>query len=104
MCTVYNSEYDSPHETRIGMVSAPSQMVAHRVAELQFIDSKIHKIMELTPPEEEVRFPGARFINGEFRPIPQHDEKSQNEITDLPVQAGEPEVNGETTTRPVPGW
>ena len=74
MYTVYYSEYDSPHETRIGMVSAPSQMVAHRVAELQFIDSKIHKVMELTPPEEEVRFPGARFINGEFLPIQQHDE------------------------------
>ena len=69
MYTVYYSEYDSPHETRIGMVSAPSHMVAHRVAELQFIDSKIHKVMELTPPEEEVKFPGARFINGEFRPI-----------------------------------
>ena len=74
MYTVYYSEFDSPNATRIGMVSAPSEMVAHRVAELQFIDSKIHKVMELTPPDEEVKFPGARFINGEFRPIPQHDE------------------------------
>ena len=29
------------------MVSAPSELVARRVAELQFIDSKIHKVMEL---------------------------------------------------------
>ena len=49
-------------------------MVAHRVAELQFIDSKIHKVMELTPLDEEVKFPGARFINGEFRPIHKHNE------------------------------
>lgn len=54
------------------MVSAPSQMVAHRIAEMQFINSTIHKIMELTPPEEETKFPGARFINGEFRPIIHH--------------------------------
>ena len=74
MYTVYYSEYDSPEQTRIGMVSAPSELVAHRVAELQFINSKIHKVMELTPPEEEIKFPGARFINGEFRPVANHDE------------------------------
>ena len=42
--------------------------------QLQFINSKIHKVMELTPPEEEIKFPGARFINGEFRPVANHDE------------------------------
>ena len=62
MYTVYYSEYDSPDETRIGMVSAPSELVARRVAELQFIDSKIHKVMELTPPAEELKFPARALL------------------------------------------
>jgi len=74
MYTVYYTEHDSPEETRIGMVSASSKLIAHRIAEMQFINSTIHKIMELTPPEEETKFPGARFINGEFRPVIHHDE------------------------------
>ena len=69
MYTIYYTDEDQPDETRIGMVSAPNSTIAHRIAEMQFINSRIHKVMELTPPEEETRFPGARFINGEFRPV-----------------------------------
>ena len=69
MYTVYYSEYDSPAETRIGIVSAPSELIAHKIAEMQFINSTILKVMELTPPEGGTQFPGARFINGEFRPV-----------------------------------
>ena len=74
MYTVYYSENDSPDETRIGIVSAPSEVIAHKIAEMQFINSTIHKVMVLTPPEGETRFPGARFINGEFRPVIHHDD------------------------------
>ena len=74
MYTVYYSEYDSPDETRVGIVSASSQFVAQRIAEMQFVNSNIHRILETTPPEEETKFPGARFIKGEFRPIIQQDE------------------------------
>jgi len=69
MYTIYYTDDDQPDETRIGMVSAPNSTIAHRIAEMQFINSRIHKVMELTPPEAETEFPGARFINGEFRPV-----------------------------------
>ena len=74
MYTVYYAEYDSPEETRTGMVSAPSELVAHRIAEMQFTNSTIKKIMQLTPPEDEMKFPGARFIKGEFRPVIHQDD------------------------------
>ena len=74
MYTVYYAEHDSPEETRTGMVSAPSELVAHRIAEMQFSNSTIKKIMQLAPPEEEMKFPGARFINGEFRPVIHQDD------------------------------
>ena len=74
MYTVYYSEHDAPDEPRIGMVSAPNRSIALRIAEMQFINATIHKISELTPPEDETRFPGARFINGEFRPVLHQDE------------------------------
>ena len=74
MYTVYYAEYDSPDETRIGIVSAPSELIAHRIAKMQFINSTIHKIMEITPPDDDKNFPGARFINGEFRPVIHHDD------------------------------
>ena len=69
MYTVYYTDEDAPEETRIGMGSAPNSAIAHRIAEMQFINSRIHKVMELTPPDEETRYPGARFINGEFQPV-----------------------------------
>jgi hypothetical protein len=69
MYTIYYADHETPHETRIGMVSAPNSAIAHRVAEIQFTNSRIYKVMELTPPESETEFPGARFINGEFQPI-----------------------------------
>ena len=74
MYTVYYAEHDSPEETRTGMVSAPSELVAHRIAEMQFTNSTIKKIMQLAPPEDEMKFPGARFINGEFRPVIHQDD------------------------------
>ncbi len=74
MYTIYYTEYDTPNKTCVGMVSAPNRSIAHRIAEMQFINSTIHKVMELTPPEEETRFPGARFINGEFRPTQYQDD------------------------------
>jgi hypothetical protein len=74
MYTVYYSEHDAPDERRIGIVSAPNSSIALRIAEMQFINATIHKISELTPPEDETRFPGARFINGEFRPVMHQDE------------------------------
>ena len=74
MYAIYYIENDAPDELRIGMVSAPNLTIAHRVAEMQFINSRIDQVKELTPPEEEVRYPGARFINGEFRPTIHHDE------------------------------
>ena len=74
MYTVYYAEYDSPDETRVGMVSAPSEVVAHRIAEMQFVNSTIHKVMEISPTNEETNFPGARFINGEFRPVIHQDD------------------------------
>ena len=74
MYTVYYTENDSPAEQRVGMVSAPSLGVAQRVAELQFINSTILKVVELTPPDREMDYPGARFIKGEFRPVLYHDE------------------------------
>ena len=74
MYTVYYAEHDSPEETRTGMVSAPSELVAHRIAEMQFTNSTIKKIMQLAPPEDEMKFPGARFIKGKFRPIIHQDD------------------------------
>ena len=74
MYTVYYAEHDSPEETRTGMVSAPSELVAHRIAEMQFTNSTIKKIMQLAPPEDEMKFPGARFIKGEFRPVRHQDD------------------------------
>lgn len=74
MYTVYYAEHDSPEETRTGMVSAPSELVAHRIAEMQFTNSTIKKIMQLAPPEDEMKFPGARFIKGEFRPVTHQDD------------------------------
>ena len=59
---------------RYGIVSAPNKSIALRIAEMQFVNATIHKISELTPPEDETRFPGARFINGEFRPVVHQDE------------------------------
>ena len=56
------------------MVSAPSELAAHRIAEMQFTDSTIKKIKQLVPPEDEMKFPGARFIKGEFRPIIHQDD------------------------------
>jgi len=74
MFTVYYTENDSPAEQRIGMVSAPNLGVAQRIAELQFVNSTILKVVELTPPNRDMQFPGARFIRGEFRPVLYHDE------------------------------
>ena len=74
MYTVYYAEHDSPEETKTGMVSAPSELIAHRIAEMQFTNSTIKKIMQLAPPEDEMKFPGARFINGEFRPVIHQDD------------------------------
>ena len=74
MYTVYYAEHDSPEETRTGMVSAPSELVAHRIAEMQFTNSTIKKIMQLAPPEDEMKFAGARFIKGEFRPVIHQDD------------------------------
>ncbi len=74
MYTVYYAEHDSPEETRTGMVSAPSELVAHRIAEMQFTNSTIKKIMQLAAPEDEMKFPGARFIKGEFRPVIHQDD------------------------------
>jgi len=74
MYTVYYIENDSPAEQRIAMISAPTPEAAQRIAELKFADSTILKVVELTPPEQEARFPSARFINGEFRPVLYHDE------------------------------
>ena len=74
MYTVYYAEHDSPEETRTGMVSAPSELAAHRIAEMQFTDSTIKKIMQLAPPEDKTKFPGARFIKGEFRPVIHQDD------------------------------
>ena len=74
MYTVYYAEHDSPEETRTGMVSAPSELVAHRIAEMQFTNSTIKKIMQLAPPEDEMKFPGARFIKGEIRPVIHQDD------------------------------
>ena len=74
MYTVYYAEHDSPEETRTGMVSAPSELVAHRIAEMQFTNSTIKKIMQLAPPEDEMKFPGARVIKGEFRPVIHQDD------------------------------
>ena len=74
MYTVYYAEYDSPEETRTGMVSAPSQLVAHKIAEMQFTNSTIKKIMVLAPQKDQLKFPGARFIKGEFRPVIHQDD------------------------------
>ena len=74
MYTVYYAEYDSPEETRTGMVSAPSESVAHRIAEMQFTNSTIKKIMQLVPPGDRIKFPGARFFKGEFRPVIHQDD------------------------------
>ena len=74
MYTVYYTDSDSPNEVRIGMVSAPDRSVAHRIAEMQFVNAHIVEIKELTPPEEETRFPGARFIKGRFLPVSYSDE------------------------------
>ena len=77
MYKIYYTENDAPDEPRIGMVSAPNLAVACRVAEMQFVNSTITKVIEMTPPEEETRFPGARFIRGEFRPVAYADEMMQ---------------------------
>lgn len=69
MYTVYYTENGSPSVTRVGMISAPSEAIAHRIAELQFRNARIIGISELTPPENDTRFPGARFINGKFEPV-----------------------------------
>jgi hypothetical protein len=74
MYTVFYTENDTPAEQRVGMVSAPNLGAAQRIAELQFINATIQKVVELTPPDRETRFPGARFIKGEFRPVLYHDE------------------------------
>ena len=74
MYTIYYTENDAPGEQRIGMVSAPKPSAARRIAEMQFVNATIDKVMELTPPEAETQFPGARFINGEFRPVLYADE------------------------------
>ena len=47
MYTIYYADHETPHETRIGMVSAPNSAIAHRVAEIQFTNSRIYKVMEL---------------------------------------------------------
>jgi hypothetical protein len=69
MFTIYYMENDAPNETRVGMVSAPNEAIAHRVAEQQFINATIIGVSELTPPETETRAPGARFIKGRFHPV-----------------------------------
>ncbi|NQV57016.1 MAG: hypothetical protein HQ503_14245 [Rhodospirillales bacterium] len=74
MYTIYYSEQDAPGEKRTGIVSAPNKSVALRIAEMQFTNCVILDVMELSPPEEETQFPGARFIKGEFRPVEQLDE------------------------------
>lgn len=74
MYTIYYTENDSPEEVRIGMVSAPDPSVAQQIAEMQFTNSRIVRIKELCPPEDETRYPGARFIKGKFHPVPATDE------------------------------
>jgi hypothetical protein len=69
MFTIYYTDSDTPDQPRIGMVSAPNATIARRIAESQFAGATIRKIIELTPPETDTRYPGARFINGEFRPV-----------------------------------
>ncbi len=69
MYTVYYMESSSPEVTRAGMVSAPSETIARRIAEMQFNNSRILGISELSPPETDTRYPGARFIGGKFQPV-----------------------------------
>lgn len=74
MYTIYYQEKGSPKETRVGMVSASNEAIAHRVASSLFANSTILGVDEISPPEEETKYPGARFINGEFRPAVHHDD------------------------------
>ena len=74
MFTIYYSENEAPNETRIGMVSAPNEAIAYRVAQTLFSNSTILDIDEISPPEEETKYPGARFINGQFHPVSYQDE------------------------------
>lgn len=69
MYTIYYQEKGAPKETRVGMVSAPNETIAHRVASSLFANSKILGIDEISPPEEETKYPGARFIKGKFYPV-----------------------------------
>src|SRR5690349_1720467 len=69
MYRIVYTEHDAPDEPRVGMVSPPNAGAARQIAERQFINSTIVRVVEMTPPEEDTRFPGARFIRGEFRPV-----------------------------------
>ena len=74
MYTIYYTQHDRPNATQVGVVSAPNHLIAHQVARQQFINSKIEKITELKPTREFTHHHGARFINGEFRPVNYEDE------------------------------
>jgi hypothetical protein len=69
MYRIFYTEDGASDEPRIGMVSAPNASAARRIAERQFVNSTIVRVIEMTPPEQDTRFPGARFIRGEFRPV-----------------------------------
>lgn len=74
MFTIYYRENEAPSETRVGMVSAPNQAIAYRVAQTLFSNSTILGINEFSLPEKVTNFPGARFINGQFHPVSYQDE------------------------------
>jgi hypothetical protein len=69
MYRIIYMEEDAPDQPRVGMVSAPNEAAARKIAERQFVNSTILRVLEMTPPEDDTRFPGARFIRGEFRPV-----------------------------------
>ena len=74
MYTIYYSKTDAPNETRSFVVTAPNKAIAHRIAERWFSDITILGIIELAPSEDAPRYPSARFINGQFRPVLYQDE------------------------------
>ena len=48
MFTIYYQENDTPRETRVGMVSAPNEAIAYRVAQSLFANSTILGITEIS--------------------------------------------------------
>ena len=74
MYTIYYTKNDAPNETRSFAVTAPNKAIAHRIAERWFSGITILGITELAPPSDTPRYPCARFINGQFRPVLYQDE------------------------------